>query len=218
MSDERKLTGIGQRIKNIREDKDMTQQSLGETIRVVKSVISKIGKGIQSPTLVQIEDIANALDVKIDYVLGIDKEADLIRDVINEFGKITTSKEYFANKDVYKIEDFIFETSEDYLVLTGNESLFVLIQEIAKAKNLQPKLSKKNYDTMIEGARKNYNKNKDNSKEGSYFLISGEQMTEIIESKVRARSQGEALLIETGVTAPLEGESLPELKLNRKKE
>lgn len=218
MSDERKLTGIGQRIKNIREDKDMTQQSLGETIRVVKSVISKIEKGIQSPTLVQIEDIANALDVKIDYVLGIDKEADLIRDVINEFGKITTSKEYFANKDVYKIEDFIFETSEDYLVLTGNESLFVLIQEIAKAKNLQPKLSKKNYDTMIEGARKNYNKNKDNSKEGSYFLISGEQMTEIIESKVRARSQGEALLIETGVTAPLEGESLPELKLNRKKE
>jgi transcriptional regulator with XRE-family HTH domain len=218
MFDKRKLAGIGQRIKDKREDKDITQQSLGAKIGLGKSGISKIENNMQLPTLEQIVDIANALDVKIEYILGVDKEADFIRDFINAFDEITTTNEYSAkDESVYDSKDFIFQTDEDYLMLTGNESLFVLIKDIANAKSLQPKLSKNNYFHMLQVAKQKFKQNRANSKNKPYFLISGEQMKEIIDSAVLKKGYLENLFEEVGLTTPVNGQSLPDLKSIRKK-
>jgi len=217
MFDKRKLASMGKRIKDKREDKDITQQVLGEMIGIPKSGVSKIENNKQSPTIEQIADIATALGVEIEYILGIDKDADFIRDFIKSFSRITTAKEYAANNgDVHDSQDLIFEIEKEFLVLTGDESLFDLIREIAGAQNLKEKLPKVEYNWKLNVAKQKYKENKTKGDEKSYFLISGEQMTEIIESAVIHQSYVEALFREIGVTTPLEGQALPPLKLNTK--
>lgn len=87
---------------------------------------------MQPLVITQIADIANALNVDIEYILGIDKEADFITRFIKSFSRITTAKEYYTtNGGIYNKEDLVFGIDEDYLVLTGNEGFFILIKEIA---------------------------------------------------------------------------------------
>lgn len=217
MFDKSKFAEIGQRIKKARLSKKITQESLGKITGLSESVLSKIENNVQTPTLEQIADIAIALNSRIEYILGLDKVADketeFIRDFIKSFSRITTTKEYSANNEgIYTGKDFIFGINEDYLVLTGSESLFALIKEIAKAENIQSKVSKKDYELMLRSAKHNFIQNKDNSREDSYFLISGEQMTEIIESAVIDRCYVESLFEEMGITLPLEGQALSNLK------
>lgn len=57
-------------IKNARKKKGWTQEQLASAIGVKRSVISKYETGIISPTIIQIEEIANALNVSMPELLA----------------------------------------------------------------------------------------------------------------------------------------------------
>lgn len=57
-------------IKNARKKKGWTQEQLANALGVKRSVISKYETGIISPTIIQIEEIANALNVPMPELLA----------------------------------------------------------------------------------------------------------------------------------------------------
>lgn len=190
MIDKRKLDGIGKRIKDVRESKGLTQTAIGEKCGFQKSTISKIEKGIQSPSFENIVDISKALDVRPEYLLGLDNIPDTITEhliaVIELFGEITTTKAHTVKyKSIYNSEELIFQIDKDYLMLKANNSIFKLIKAIAKAENSKEILSQNEYIRKIRIAEKNFEQNRNSEKDESYFLITGEQMEQIIEKAVK---------------------------------
>lgn len=225
MFDIENLNDIKKRIRDTREDKDIKQKDLARDARIATTSLNKIERGKQSPTIEQIAWIANALDVEIEYILGIDKDTDFIDDFIDLFVRLTTTKEYFANNSgILRGEDLIFSTEKDYLVLTGNDCVFTLIKEIAAIKNLKETLSPTEYKNRLNAAKDKYKKSKsdvleeskDKTDEKSYFLISGEQMTEIIEQAVKSDMFVKKLLRGMDVTSLelFDEQPIHSLKLN----
>ncbi len=63
---------LGLKIKKAREEKGITQEALAEAINYSPDHISVIERGVQSPRLEKLIEIANTLEVSIDYLLGDD--------------------------------------------------------------------------------------------------------------------------------------------------
>lgn len=61
----------GERIRNVREDKDILQQELADAIGMNVSVLSRIEKGTRPVRDDELIKIANKLAVSSDYLLGI---------------------------------------------------------------------------------------------------------------------------------------------------
>lgn len=61
---------IGERIKEAREAKKLSQKELAEIVGVDPSQFSKIEKGKVMPTLIQTIDIAKTLDQSLDWLVG----------------------------------------------------------------------------------------------------------------------------------------------------
>lgn len=68
---------IGNRIKELRIKRGYTQQSLGEKIHKSKATISSYEKDVQLPPLEVALDIASALNVSLDYLVGFSLEGEL---------------------------------------------------------------------------------------------------------------------------------------------
>lgn len=68
---------IGNRIKELRIKRGYTQQSLGLRINKSKATVSSYEKDIQLPPLEVAIDIASALNVSLDYLVGLDPEEGL---------------------------------------------------------------------------------------------------------------------------------------------
>lgn len=68
---------IGNRIKVLRTKRGYTQQSLGEKINKSKATISSYEKDVQLPPLEVAIDIASALNVSLDYLVGFSLEGEL---------------------------------------------------------------------------------------------------------------------------------------------
>lgn len=68
---------IGNRIKELRTKRGYTQQSLGEKINKSKATISSYEKDVQLPPLEVAIDIASALNVSLDYLVGFSLEGEL---------------------------------------------------------------------------------------------------------------------------------------------
>lgn len=68
---------IGNRIKELRIKRGYTQQSLGEKINKSKATISSYEKDVQLPPLEVALDIASALNVSLDYLVGFSFEGEL---------------------------------------------------------------------------------------------------------------------------------------------
>lgn len=78
---------VGDRIREARKAKKMTQEKLAERIGVKRSVISKYENGLIDPTISQIEKIASALGIKWYELLPDDqKGAAIAADVIERAG------------------------------------------------------------------------------------------------------------------------------------
>ena len=63
---------IGSRIKELRKQKGLTQQQLGNLINVTKVSISCYEKGNRTPNLEKFIDLVNVLDTTPNYLLGRD--------------------------------------------------------------------------------------------------------------------------------------------------
>ena len=67
------MSTFGQKIQTIRKQRNITQQQLGEAIGVDKRVISKYEKDQTIPSVLVAKEIASALDVSLDFLIGSDK-------------------------------------------------------------------------------------------------------------------------------------------------
>lgn len=63
---------FGKRLKELRKQKNLTQQQLGNMVNVTKVSICCYEKGTRTPTLDTLIDLADALQTKMIYLLGTD--------------------------------------------------------------------------------------------------------------------------------------------------
>lgn len=61
---------FGKNLKNIRQNKKITQEKLAELAGIDRSYLSEVERGIKNISLTKIEAIANALDIKIYELLN----------------------------------------------------------------------------------------------------------------------------------------------------
>ncbi len=61
---------IGERIFELRKEKKLVQEKLGEYIGVSKQTISKYEKGTKIPSRENVEKLADFFGVPVDYLLG----------------------------------------------------------------------------------------------------------------------------------------------------
>ncbi len=64
---------FGTRIRNAREDLDLTQKDMADQIPMNQSNYSKIERGIQEPSLSQLKRISEILRISIDELLGVNR-------------------------------------------------------------------------------------------------------------------------------------------------
>ena len=74
---------IGEKIRNKREDMDLSQRDIAKLIPMNQSNYSKIESGTQEPNLQQLTRIAEILEVSIDDLLDINHQ-ELVEKKINE--------------------------------------------------------------------------------------------------------------------------------------
>ncbi|MDO5381013.1 MAG: helix-turn-helix transcriptional regulator [Acidaminococcaceae bacterium] len=71
MYDETKLKGVGARIRNLRAEQELTQFELAEKIGVSQTHLSNIERGRVQISLKLLLRIANVLERRLDYFLGL---------------------------------------------------------------------------------------------------------------------------------------------------
>lgn len=64
------MANFQQRLKELRTEKEMTQEEFANTLFLNKSSISRYEKGTQMPEAEMLERIADFFDVSVDYLLG----------------------------------------------------------------------------------------------------------------------------------------------------
>ena len=89
---------FGERLRNIREDKDMTQQQVADLIPMNQSNYSKLERNIQQPSLQQLVRIIEIFDITLDELLGIDSSIYLDKKISDFEKEVTTIYEkYFRD-------------------------------------------------------------------------------------------------------------------------
>lgn len=63
---------FGKRLKEIRKQSHITQQQLGDMVGVTKVSICCYENGTRTPTLETLIDLADSLNVHLNYLLGVD--------------------------------------------------------------------------------------------------------------------------------------------------
>ena len=62
---------FGERIRNLREDRDLTQSELGAQVNMTQRKISCIERGKYEPSIDDIVSLCKFFDVSSDYLLGL---------------------------------------------------------------------------------------------------------------------------------------------------
>lgn len=62
---------FGERIRNLREDRDLTQSEIGAQVNMTQRKISYIERGKYEPSIDDIVSLCKFFDVSSDYLLGL---------------------------------------------------------------------------------------------------------------------------------------------------
>ncbi len=121
---------IGERIKFLREQNGYTQEKLEEITDIQKGTISKYENGHNSPSAENIEKIANAFDVSIDYLFG--RDVRLISEDDEEYIKVVPNIDLEIIYELHKPENekllkFLRENPERRikLIRDNNRTYFI---------------------------------------------------------------------------------------------
>lgn len=74
---------FGARVKELRENKKLTQEQLGELLNITAKHLSKIETGLRGPSVQLIITLAEKLDISTDFLLGRDayRKKEMLQDV-----------------------------------------------------------------------------------------------------------------------------------------
>lgn len=118
------MNEIGKRIKEARQERQMSQKELADAIGTTKSTISKYELGHREPSFAMMHSIAEALNVTVGYLQGFES--------LDALQIITALKNHDVNKleallslppntilqiyesDVQGVKEVLMETAEDY--------------------------------------------------------------------------------------------------------
>ena len=65
---------FGNRLKELRKQKGLTQEQLAKRLWVTKSIISAYESGVKFPSLDMLIKLARTFNISTDYLLGVDKK------------------------------------------------------------------------------------------------------------------------------------------------
>ena len=133
---------LGERIKQIRKDKQMSRKELAQLLKVSEVTITRYENGQRSPNIQKLNELAKIFDVNINYLTSpTEYDANI---VLTETGFFTLdtiqvpsmAKEHLANLIKYSNKDFDFSTlhEEDWNALLNN-TLNAINFELFKLKN-----------------------------------------------------------------------------------
>jgi transcriptional regulator with XRE-family HTH domain len=74
---------IGERIKNLRNKRNLTQEQLGKYLNVGKSTISQYENNINTPDITTLIKIANYFNTSVEYLLGRIDDPRPLNEIIN---------------------------------------------------------------------------------------------------------------------------------------
>jgi len=197
--DEFDRAAVGQRIKKERAKKKLTQAELAKRLICNKSHISKIETGKYKEVDVgEVEKIAKALDVRTEYLLGMDSATDeaelIVRGLDKLFKRVTTTKRYCPPEcNVYVESDLLMDLSQEYLMLTGEKRLFELILSVAKIRGTRG-LSLKERSERYSKAKRKYTESGSEQTEEKYLIVTSQQLNEIVTKLVAQSGYVERLL------------------------
>lgn len=98
---------IGERIKQARKNKNLSQQELGDLLGVSKVSICGYEKGVRIPTMENFLQLIEILDLSPDYLLG--RDVNCVSDSDDEYSvklskeDLQIIKEIKNNRELYKL-------------------------------------------------------------------------------------------------------------------
>ena len=96
------------RLKNIMLEHNITQKELAERANITEASMSKYINGSRTPRIDVIVNIANALGVSTDYLLGSDCDIS-IKNYFQAKTVLARGKEYLSEDDKKKLIRFLLE-------------------------------------------------------------------------------------------------------------
>lgn len=107
---------FGERLKELRKNKNWTQQQLANKIELSKTVISKYENNIQMPTLDTLIKLAAIFNVSMDYITGLEKPQtiSLVGLTTEQSEIISVLAKIFQNKGISRQMNF---SSEQYEII-----------------------------------------------------------------------------------------------------
>jgi transcriptional regulator with XRE-family HTH domain len=137
---------IGEKIRSIRKNKNLTIVELSEQINVTSGYISQIERDLISPSLTVLKRLAEALDIPLS-VLFLDESSEnvvaipVVERTKVKFGNINIELEYITpvlrnNEKASSLEAFYFKlpakswVSENTIIMESKEVFYVLNGEI----------------------------------------------------------------------------------------
>lgn len=227
MIDIEKLTGqsIGSRIRDAIADRDKTQKALAKSINISETTLSKIVNGKRNPTVAEIGKIANVLEIPIEYLLGFERDTNFVDNFISLFTELIMSKDFnVGDSGVYNVKNLMYSIGENYMVLTGNSCIFELLKNIATICGQKANLHTSEYEHRLNEARNMYTEAKSkiesadskSRNQETYFLISAEQISEIVDILIKGERALSSMGAEDLEMAPQNKRPPLRLKINQK--
>ena len=94
---------LGQRITELRKEKNISQEELAEVLMTSRQAVSKWERGTSEPDINRLKDLAIYFGVSIDYLLGYDLESVSLNGFINRLDEAITNKKYDISLDEVKM-------------------------------------------------------------------------------------------------------------------
>lgn len=74
------MASFGKKLRECREDKNLSQQDLAKTLKTSHSVIGRYERDEMSPSIEAVKKLAAVLDTTVGYLLGEAKEEKILKD------------------------------------------------------------------------------------------------------------------------------------------
>lgn len=74
------MASFGKKLRECREDKNLSQQDLAKTLKTSHSVIGRYERDEMSPSIDAVKKLAAVLDTTVGYLLGEAKEEKILKD------------------------------------------------------------------------------------------------------------------------------------------
>ena len=145
MSDTENINILGDRLKQIRTEKKISQKELSTLLGVTPASLSAYERGTKKPSLNVLVDIAKKCDVSLDWLCGLcenktnSKDINTYSDIIELLVQISKTKILAFNDFLEHSEQVLFEdgfVNHTSITFLGNETLDLFLNDFKKMYNL----------------------------------------------------------------------------------